>query len=274
MHILRWLMKHPIMLAWLLAIVAILLNFSVGSKQGEHEGKTVAAHDAPVQQVVEQAAAPAVEQVVVEQTVVPVVEQAAAPVVEQAAAPVVEQAAAPAVEQAVVPVVEQVAAPVVEQAAAPAVEQAVVPVVEQAVVPVVEQAAAPVVEQAAAPAVEQAVVPVVEQAAAPVVEQAAATTPEDLLRSAREAYWANELDRAVGLYTDLLKQTPDSLEYKGELANVYWKLGNAQQAATLFVEIAPQLAAQGRTTEALNMRLYVDMVNHELALKLDAALKQ
>ena len=242
MHILRWLMKHPIMLAWLLAIVAILLNFSVGSKQGEHEGKTVAAHDAPVQQVVEQAAAPAVEQVVVEQTVVPVVEQAAAPVVEQAAAPVVEQAAAPAV--------------------------------EQAVVPVVEQAAAPVVEQAAAPAVEQAVVPVVEQAAAPVVEQAAATTPEDLLRSAREAYWANELDRAVGLYTDLLKQTPDSLEYKGELANVYWKLGNAQQAATLFVEIAPQLAAQGRTTEALNMRLYVDMVNHELALKLDAALKQ
>ena len=210
MHILRWLMKHPIMLAWLLAIVAILLNFSVGSKQGEHEGKTVAAHDAPVQQVVEQAAAPAVEQVVVEQTVVPVV----------------------------------------------------------------EQAAAPVVEQAAAPAVEQAVVPVVEQVAAPVVEQAAATTPEDLLRSAREAYWANELDRAVGLYTDLLKQTPDSLEYKGELANVYWKLGNAQQAATLFVEIAPQLAAQGRTTEALNMRLYVDMVNHELALKLDAALKQ
>ena len=199
MHILRWLMKHPIMLAWLLAIVAILLNFSVGSKQGEHEGKTVAAHDAPVQQVVEQAAAPAVEQVVVEQTVAPVVEQVV---------------------------------------------------------------------------VEQTVVPVVEQAAAPVVEQVAATTPEDLLRSAREAYWANELDRAVGLYTDLLKQTPDSLEYKGELANVYWKLGNAQQAATLFVEIAPQLAAQGRTTEALNMRLYVDMVNHELALKLDAALKQ
>ena len=223
MHILRWLMKHPIMLAWLLAIVAILLNFSVGSKQGEHEGKTVAAHDAPVQQVVEQAAAPAVEQVVVEQVIV---------------------------------------------------EQTVVPVVEQAAAPVVEQAAAPVVEQAAAPAVEQAVVPVVEQVAAPVVEQAAATTPEDLLRSAREAYWANELDRAVGLYTDLLKQTPDSLEYKGELANVYWKLGNAQQAATLFVEIAPQLAAQGRTTEALNMRLYVDMVNHELALKLDAALKQ
>ena len=220
MHILRWLMKHPIMLAWLLAIVAILLNFSVGSKQGEHEGKTVAAHDAPVQQVVEQAAAPAVEQVVVEQVIVPVVEQAAAPAVEQV---------------------------------------------------VVEQTVAPVVEQVV---VEQTVVPVVEQAAAPVVEQVAATTPEDLLRSAREAYWANELDRAVGLYTDLLKQTPDSLEYKGELANVYWKQGNGQQAATLFVEIAPQLAAQGRTTEALNMKLYVDMVNPDLAKKLDAALKQ
>ena len=193
MHILRWLMKHPIMLAWLLAIVAILLNFGISSKQGDEHGEVAAGHDAAQVVAGEHAqAAPAAE----------------------AAAPVVE---------------------------APA-----------------QQAAAPVVE---APA---------QQAAAPVAQ---ATTPTDLLRAAREAYWANELDRAIALYIDVLKQAPDSLEYKGELANVYWKQGNSQQAATLFTEIAPQLAAQGRTTEALNMKLYVDMVSPELAKQIDAALK-
>ncbi|MGB3919415.1 MAG: tetratricopeptide repeat protein [Thiothrix litoralis] len=181
MHILRWLMKHPIMLAWLLAIVAILLNFGISSKQGDEHGEVAAGHDAA-----------------------------------------------------------QVVAGEHAQAA-PAAE-----------------AAAPVVE---APA---------QQAAAPVAQ---ATTPTDLLRAAREAYWANELDRAIALYIDVLKQAPDSLEYKGELANVYWKQGNSQQAATLFTEIAPQLAAQGRTTEALNMKLYVDMVSPELAKQIDAALK-
>ncbi|QTR46273.1 hypothetical protein J9253_20265 [Thiothrix litoralis] len=205
MHILRWLMKHPIMLAWLLAIVAILLNFGISSKQGDEHGEVAAGHDAAQVVAGEHAqAAPAAE----------------------AAAPVVE---APA---------QQAAAPVVEAPAA--------------------EAAAPVVE---APA---------QQAAAPVAQ---ATTPTDLLRAAREAYWANELDRAIALYIDVLKQAPDSLEYKGELANVYWKQGNSQQAATLFTEIAPQLAAQGRTTEALNMKLYVDMVSPELAKQIDAALK-
>ena len=205
MHILRWLMKHPIMLAWLLAIVAILLNFGISSKQGDEHGEVAAGHDAAQVVAGEHAqAAPAAE----------------------AAAPVVE---APA---------QQAAAPVVEAPAA--------------------EAAAPVVE---APA---------QQAAAPVAQ---ATTPTDLLRAAREAYWANELDRAIALYIDVLKQAPDSLEYKGELANVYWKQGNSQQAATLFTEIAPQLAAQGRTTEALNMKLYVNMVSPELAKQIDAALK-
>lgn len=197
MHILRWLMKHPILLAWSLALVAILLNFSMGTKSVEHSSEVAAGHEQPAAE---------------------------------------QQIAAPAV-------VEQP----VQAAAAPA-------VTEQPV-----QAAAPVVATAQQT---QAVVP------------ASANTPADLLRAAREAYWANELDRAVGLYNDLLKQTPDSLESKGELANVYWKQGNAQQAATLFAEVAPKLAEQGRVTEALNMKLYVDMVNPELAKQIDAALKK
>ncbi|OQX06683.1 MAG: hypothetical protein BWK73_30275 [Thiothrix lacustris] len=253
MHILRWLMKHPIMLAWLLAIVAILLNFGIGGKPAEHGGKEMAAK--PEQTHV----APKVDagHTAAQQHVAPA-EVAVVPV--QAATQPAPAAAA------MVQAVEVPAAPVqaaeVPKAAAQAAEAPVV------------ATPAPAAEQAApAQAVEAPAVVATPAQAAP-AQQASANAPSDLLRAAREAYWANELDRAVGLYTDLLKQTPDSLDYKGELANVYWKQGNAEQASTLFADIAPKLAAQGRTTEALNMKLYVDMVNPELAKQIDAALKK
>ena len=243
MHILRWLMKHPIMLAWLLAIVAILLNFGIGGKPAEHGGKEMAAKP--------------------EQThVVPKVD---------AGHTAAQQHVAPA-EVAVVPVQAATQPAPAAAAMVQAVEVPAAPV-QAAEVPAVATPA-PAAEQAApAQAVEAPAVVTTPAQAAP-AQQASANAPSDLLRAAREAYWANELDRAVGLYTDLLKQTPDSLDYKGELANVYWKQGNAEQASTLFADIAPKLAAQGRTTEALNMKLYVDMVNPELAKQIDAALKK
>lgn len=243
MHILRWLMKHPIMLAWLLAIVAILLNFGIGGKPAEHGGKEMAAKP--------------------EQTHV-------APKVD-AGHTAAQQHVAPA-EVAVVPVQAATQPAPAAAAMVQAVEVPAAPV-QAAEVPAVATPA-PAAEQAApAQAVEAPAVVTTPAQAAP-AQQASANAPSDLLRAAREAYWANELDRAVGLYTDLLKQTPDSLDYKGELANVYWKQGNAEQASTLFADIAPKLAAQGRTTEALNMKLYVDMVNPELAKQIDAALKK
>lgn len=210
MNILRWLMKHPIMLAWLLAITAILLNFGLGNKAGTAH-KEVAQVDAAHQ------AAPA------------------------AAA---DHGQAPAA---------------ATQAAAP--QQAVV-ATETAPVAAAAAPAAPVaaVEAPSAPAAAAVATP--EAATAPVAD---ANSEADLLRAAREAYWSNEFDNAAGFYTSLLKQTPDSLQYKGELANVFWKQGNSQQAAALFAELAPQLQAQGRSTEANNMRLYVEMVDPALA---------
>lgn len=257
MHILRWLMKHPIMLAWLLAIVAILLNFGIGGKPAEHGGKEMAAK--PEQTHV----APKVDagHTAAQQHVAPAVAPAEVAVVP------VQAATQPAPAAAMVQAVEVPAAPVqaAEVPKAAAAQAAEVPAVATP---------APAAEQAApAQAVEAHAVVATPAQAAP-AQQASANAPSDLLRAAREAYWANELDRAVGLYTDLLKQTPDSLDYKGELANVYWKQGNAEQASTLFADVAPKLAAQGRTTEALNMKLYVDMVNPELAKQIDAALKK
>ena len=232
MNILRWLMKHPIMLAWLLAITAILLNFGLGNKAGtahKEVAQVDAAHQAAPAAAADHGQAPAAAT------------QAAAPqqaVVATETAPVAAAAA---------PVATEAAAPVTATApeAAPAVT-----------------AAAPVatVEVPSAPAVAAVATP--EAATAPVAD---ANSEADLLRAAREAYWSNEFDNAAGFYTSLLKQTPDSLQYKGELANVFWKQGNSQQAAALFAELAPQLQAQGRSTEANNMRLYVEMVDPALA---------
>lgn len=218
MNILRWLMKHPIMLAWLLAITAILLNFGLGNKAGtahKEVAQVDAAHQAAPAAAADHGQAPAAAT------------QAAAP--QQA---VVATETAP---------VAAAAAPVATEAAAPA-----------APVAAVEAPSAPAAAAVATP----------EAATAPVAD---ANSEADLLRAAREAYWSNEFDNAAGFYTSLLKQTPDSLQYKGELANVFWKQGNSQQAAALFAELAPQLQAQGRSTEANNMRLYVEMVDPALA---------
>lgn len=199
MNILRWLMKHPIMLAWLLAIIAILLNFSMVDKNAEEQ----AAHG---------------------------------------------------------------------QAAETAHAAAQVEPVQVAVEATHSETAAPVGTDSAPAVIATQVVAPAEQTA-PSAAASVQTSEADLLRAAREAYWSNELDSAVGFYTSLLKQQPDSIEYKGELANVYWKQGKAHEAAQLFTEIAPKLAAQGRVTEAFNMKLYVDMVDPELAKQIDAALK-
>ena len=98
-------------------------------------------------------------------------------------------------------------------------------------------------------------------------QQAAPTAPtaEDLLRAAREAYWSNEYDRSIEFYQVLIQKEPNNLAAQGELANVYWWQGNTQKASELFSQLAPKLAAQGRQQEALNMKLYVDMVNPTLA---------
>ncbi|MBJ6611039.1 MAG: hypothetical protein JG718_11825 [Candidatus Thiothrix moscowensis] len=227
MHILRWLMKHPILLAWLLAVLAILLNFGMGGAgdkagKGDHAKDTHSAPAHPVDAGKQAVSAHGKD---------------AAPVAGQAVA-------APAV--VVAEQVPAVAATPAEQAPA-----------------VAAPAVAPVAEQAGA----------VPAPVAADVNAAPAASEQDLLRAAREAYWSNELERAAEFYGKLLEQKPDSLDYKGELANVFWKQGNANKAAELFADIAPQLAAQGRTGEAFNMKLYVDMVNPELAKKIDAALK-
>lgn len=222
MNILRWLIQHPVVLAWVLAAIAIILNFSGAGKDSTQE-----AQHAP--QAEQQAPAAA---------------SATTP-----AAPQQQQQAAPAP----VAISQTPAAPQVPSMSA---------------IPVAAVAPTAPAQQITAPAAQPAT------PAQPITAQAtpAAADPTDLLRRAREALWNNDLDNAEKLYAELVKQSPNSVEYKGELANFYWKQGKAREASELFVEIAPQLIEQGRKTEVVNMKLYVDMVDPALAQRFDAVL--
>lgn len=273
MHIFRWLMKHPILLAWLLAVLAILLNFSMGGKASHEEvagghGKETAHQEAPAAAGShEQAAAPVAAQqgMAGHEQASAAAPQVQAPATQAAVADHAQDkdGAAPA-QQGMAGGHEQAAA---AQSAAPAQQGMAATTAPAQPVAGIADAANTVNQQGMAAT--DAAVP------APAAGDAAAVaeTPANLLRAAREAYWSNDLGNAVEFYTKLIQQDP-SLDNKGELANVYWMQGNAKQAAALFAEIAPQRAAQGRMSQALNMKLYVDMVDPELAKQVDAALKK
>lgn len=94
----------------------------------------------------------------------------------------------------------------------------------------------------------------------------------DLLRAAREAYWSKEYERSIGFYKELIAQDGQP-DYKGELANVHWKNNQSAEASSLYLEIAPWLAEQGRTQELVNMKLYMDLVDPKQAQQIESLLK-
>ena len=212
MNVLRRLIKQPVLFMWVLAVIAILLNYAdvaiYGAHGRHHEAKE---HEA----------------------------KAAHEMKEQHNAQVhaIDRVGAGLGQTETSTNTNSVAVAEIAQGHTPSVTAQAVP-------------AATVAEAAATPA------------SAPV---ATAPTATDLLRAAREAYWSNEYDRAIEFYQALIQQEPNNLAAQGELANVYWKQGNMQQASELFSQLAPKLAAQGRQQEALNMKLYVEMANPALA---------
>lgn len=209
MHIVRLLLRSPILLMWTLAFIAILLSWIVGGKAPEHGQETKTKH-----------------------------------------APAAEHAKG-------------------KPEHAPEVAMHGMSGMSGQTVVAEQQPAASVATQPAPAQTGMAGnVQVVQDKMAP--PPAPTTTPDDVLLAAREAYWNDDLKSSIDFYKTLVQKSPDSLQYKGELANVYWKHGDAQQAANLFAEIAPKLVAAGRTTEAFNMKLYIYMVDPALAKSIDA----
>ena len=234
----RWLLVHPIAFAWILAAIAIVLNWIVGSgapPKKEHQAKA-GQHEVQAQQETAGHEAVAANQ--------------AAAGHESASASTTAQAAA-ALPAADASATQQQAA--AEQASATGSAS------------VTEQAAAGAVPAEAATATATA-----NQVAGQAVNEN--SSAEDLLLAAREAYWSGEYDRSVSFYQSLLKKD-NQPDYKGELANVYWKQGKSTEAVSLYAEIAPWLAEQGRVAELQSIKVYADVVDPTKAAEIGAAIK-
>lgn len=235
----RWLLVHPIAFAWILAAIAIVLNWIVGSgapPKKEHQAKA-GQHAVQAQKETSGHEAATANQAATGHEPAATTAQAAAAL---PAAPATDASASAA------------QAPVAtEQAAA--------------------TGSASVTEQAAAGTATAAVATATTAQAA---DQAVSenSSAEDLLLAAREAYWSGEYDRSVSFYQSLLKKD-NKPDYKGELANVYWKQGKSTEAVTLYAEIAPWLAEQGRMSELQSIKVYADVVDPTKAAEIGSVIK-
>lgn len=233
----RWLLVHPIAFAWILAAIAIVLNWIVGSgapPKKEHQAKA-GQHAVQAQKETSGHEAAAANQAAGHEPAATTAQAAAA-----LPAATATDASATAAQQ---PATEQVAA----------------------------TGSASVTEQAATGAATAAVATATTAQAA---DQAVSenSSAEDLLLAAREAYWSGEYDRSVSFYQSLLKKD-NKPDYKGELANVYWKQGKSTEAVTLYAEIAPWLAEQGRMSELQSIKVYADVVDPTKAAEIGSVIK-
>lgn len=235
----RWLLVHPIAFAWILAAIAIVLNWIVGSgapPKKEHQAKA-GQHAVQAQKETSGHEAATANQAATGHEPAATTAQAAAAL---PAAPATDASASAAQAPAAT-----------EQAAA--------------------TGSASVTEQAAAGSATAAVATATTAQAA---DQAVSenSSAEDLLLAAREAYWSGEYDRSVSFYQSLLKKD-NKPDYKGELANVYWKQGKSTEAVTLYAEIAPWLAEQGRMSELQSIKVYADVVDPTKAAEIGSVIK-
>lgn len=248
----RWLLVHPIAFAWILAAIAIILNWIVGSgapPKKEHEAKA-AQHEMQAQKGAAGHDAKA---------------QAAAAMPAEAA----QADAHAATQQAAASTTEAVpAADATATQAAASTEQAQGVATAAQPAASANPASASVAEQAGAAASTAATA----SASSSTTEVNENSSAEDLLLAAREAYWSGEYDRSVSLYQSLLKKE-DKPDYKGELANVYWKQGKSTEAVSLYAEIAPWLAEQGRMAELQSIKVYADVVDPTKAAAIGAVIK-
>jgi hypothetical protein len=262
----HWLFVHPIAFAWILAAIAIVLNWIVGSgapPKKEHQAATEQ-HETRAEKHAEKKEAKAEEHAAKEAAKEEkrLDKQEAKDEKHEAKAEKHETKGEKAAQQAAMAAGTAATAVATEQAVATESTTTETASASQDT----SQASASVAEQAGnADAATTAT-------ASTTTEVNENSSPEDLLLAAREAYWSGEYDRSVSLYQSLLKKD-DKPDYKGELANVYWKQGKSTEAVSLYAEIAPWLAEQGRMAELQSIKVYADVVDPTKAAAIAAVIK-
>jgi len=77
---------------------------------------------------------------------------------------------------------------------------------------------------------------------------------ENLLQSARKAYWNDELDRAKTLYYAYIDMHPDHPDGYGELGNLLSTIGDLESAAEMYKKAAKLLIKEGKNEQAKQLQ--------------------
>jgi hypothetical protein len=86
---------------------------------------------------------------------------------------------------------------------------------------------------------------------------------------AREAFWKNDMGESALIYEELVsRNTEKSLEYKGELGNIYYHQRRQKEAATLYAEIAKPLIDSGRQDQVANVLGFIGAFYPEKAAEI------
>lgn len=266
MHIFRWLMTHPIVTAWILAALAILLNLNMGTKGDHDEVGHEAGHDEKVTHEVVGSEFHAKTEVQADATNKEAAKNHQAEKDGQSgsletAQPVKNDSSNAADADASSGNTTVSALEASENADGSSIGQAVASV--PAVAKLSNADAQIAGKQEAGEEGEQ-------------VNAAGLSSmkTEQLLQLAREAFWQGDKEKSVSIYQALIEREPASLSHKGELANVYWHQEKQKESAALYAEIAIPMVKEGKSKEVANMLGFIGVFFPEKAAELQGLISQ
>ena len=99
------------------------------------------------------------------------------------------------------------------------------------------------------------------------------TQPATVAR-ARAAFAAGDVNRAVAIYRERIRETPSDLDAMGELGNVFLTSGRLQEAAQAFYDVGVALVKRGDLARAQAMTPIVRRGNGALADDLERQIAQ
>lgn len=293
MQILSWLMKHPILTAWVLTALAIVLNLERSgpdnsakqednakvavvahqdkdgekAESGEHQDKAEASANGDAKQVVAKNAASG-------NTTTAVTAVAAVGAVTAAGSAVAANAGTET--NQLVMAKAGVNAAQTEEQAKPAETSVGGTTAEVAVT----AAAEPVKVEAGTSAGGTGAATATQQPASATQDQSGAAqdvqkmSDKDLLALARNAFWQRKFDHSAELYQELVNKDPESIAYRGELGNVFWHSGKEREAAAIYAQIAVPMVNQGRSQEVMNILGFIGAYFPEKAKELQGMLEK
>jgi tetratricopeptide (TPR) repeat protein len=100
-----------------------------------------------------------------------------------------------------------------------------------------------------------------------------AGSEQDLFK-AREAFAAGNVDGAIAAYKEVLAKNPGNTDAMGELGNVYYMTGRANEAAQSYFDAASKSLEQNRPEVAQALLPAIGQGNPALAMELQQKLMQ